>query len=125
MAYVNGQKDLPLCHPCLLVNTVHAVISAPNPPLQGRVARRDPFNDGLVPLLRLLSTGLSILIAMAATGVTLVGFGAVALTWGAIGLRSTQMLEHPCGCFPPIEYAWAHFPSLLAGLGLPHHCLTV
>ena len=37
---------------------------------------RDPFNDGLVPLLRLLSTGLSILIALAATGVTLVGFGA-------------------------------------------------
>jgi hypothetical protein len=36
---------------------------------------RDPFNDGLVPLLRLLSTGLSILIALAATGVTLVGFG--------------------------------------------------
>ncbi|PRW50874.1 mechanosensitive ion channel isoform A [Chlorella sorokiniana] len=35
----------------------------------------DPFNDGLVPLLRLLSTGLSILIALAATGVTLVGFG--------------------------------------------------
>lgn len=52
-------------------------------PFKGCVARRDPFNDGLVPLLRLLSTGLSILIAMAATGVTLVGFGAVALTWGA------------------------------------------
>lgn len=35
----------------------------------------DPHNDGAVPLLRLLSGGLSVLIVMCALGVTLVGFG--------------------------------------------------
>ena len=37
--------------------------------------RSDPHNDGAVPLLRLLGTGLSILIVIVACGVALVGFG--------------------------------------------------
>lgn len=62
---------------CVLESFIQSLKARKAPPC---LPRRDPFNDGLVPLLRLLSTGLSILIALAATGVTLVGFGASCLT---------------------------------------------